>query len=65
MKEMAAGLIVGLVLFFVLIPLIVLGENNKRTNTFNYGYCYAMGGEIVSDDICVKNSVVIPIPERP
>ncbi len=36
----------------------------NRYWTWNKAYCSALGGEIISDDVCVKNSVVIPIPER-
>jgi hypothetical protein len=59
----------GGALFVVFVGLLawafLAGEESQRTNTFNYGYCYAMGGEILSEDICAKDGQIIPIPPRP
>lgn len=32
---------------------------------YNNGYCTAMGGQILSADICAKDGQIIPIPPRP
>lgn len=64
-KADKVGLAVGGTLLVILVPLTLWSDANKQTNTFNYGYCYAMGGEMLAEDICAKDGQIIPIPPRP
>lgn len=64
-KADKVGLAVGGTLFMILAPLIYWADADKQTDKFNYGYCYAMGGEMLAEDICAKDGQIIPIPPRP
>jgi hypothetical protein len=49
-------------------PLIMLpigAVNSANNSSWRYGYCTALGGEIISDDICAKDGQIIDIPPRP
>jgi hypothetical protein len=55
------GFIVSLVIGLIGTTMVV--ESN-RDYYWNEAYCTALGGEIVSGDICVKNNQIVEIPPR-
>jgi hypothetical protein len=38
---------------------------SNRNYYWTMAYCTALGGEVISDDICVKDNQIVEIPPRP